>query len=367
MTKQDNCPPLRLADDNSVKFRSPREIYPDLLRILASFAVVVLHSAAVGFYGRFAPDTTQFQACNFYNSIVRFCVPVFVMISGMFLLDEHKEYPVRKLYQTKILRIAIAYFGWSTFYALITQFHMHFSMSIRELVWEIIKGPYHLWFLLMITGLYIMTPILRWIARNDGVCVYFIILGIITVFCLPLFAGVPGIGPILESILERMEVKVAAGFSTYYLLGYYLSKHRISSRSLRSCIYGMGMLAVIGTILYNGLYSVHKGTAGGWVYGNFMPNTFLASVALFVFCQSHFPKARFSPGQYAIISLLAKMTFGIYLVHVFILDHLRCIGLPNFFIHPLFSIPITSCLTWILSFCFVYVMQKIPILNRYAI
>lgn len=78
MTKQDNYPP-RLADDNSVKFRSPREIYPDLLRILASFAVVVLHSAAVGFYGRFAPDTTQFQACNFYNSIVRFCVPVFDM------------------------------------------------------------------------------------------------------------------------------------------------------------------------------------------------------------------------------------------------------------------------------------------------
>jgi len=67
------------------------------------------------------------------------------------------------------------------------------------------------------------------------------------------------------------------------------------------------------------------------------------------------------------ISKTAELSFGIYLIHVFILDHLKWIGLPHFFIHPLFSVPIMSVLTFVISFCAVYVISKIPFFNKYVI
>lgn len=87
---------LSLQMHNSSATEQAREVWTDLIRIVAVFAVIVLHAAAAGFYGRFAVDSNLFQVCNFYNSLVRFCVPVFIMISGRYLLDENREYSLKK-------------------------------------------------------------------------------------------------------------------------------------------------------------------------------------------------------------------------------------------------------------------------------
>lgn len=73
-----------------------REIWPDIIRIVAVFFVVLIHCAATGFHGRFPPNSSEFMACNFYNCLSRFCVPIFVMISGRFLLDESRDYSIKK-------------------------------------------------------------------------------------------------------------------------------------------------------------------------------------------------------------------------------------------------------------------------------
>ncbi len=58
-----------------------RIAYFDVLRILATFAVIVLHLSAQHW-----ADTDVYsrawQAFNLYDSAVRWAVPVFVMISG---------------------------------------------------------------------------------------------------------------------------------------------------------------------------------------------------------------------------------------------------------------------------------------------
>lgn len=57
----------------------------DVLRVAATFAVVALHLSAQHW-----ADTdiysTAWQAFNLYDSLVRWTVPVFVMISGVFFL-----------------------------------------------------------------------------------------------------------------------------------------------------------------------------------------------------------------------------------------------------------------------------------------
>ena len=94
-----------------------REIWPDIIRIVAVFAVIVLHTGVEHFY-RIDTRTAAWQICNLYESLVRFCVPVFLMVSGRFLMDPAREYTLKKLYGVKILRLATAYLFWSVFYVM---------------------------------------------------------------------------------------------------------------------------------------------------------------------------------------------------------------------------------------------------------
>ena len=66
----------------------------DYLRVLASFGVIILHIAAKKFLS-LSVYSNEWQVLNFYDSIVRWTVPVFVMISGALFLN--RDIPIRKL------------------------------------------------------------------------------------------------------------------------------------------------------------------------------------------------------------------------------------------------------------------------------
>ena len=70
--------------------QSNRLLYPDILRILAVFAVMMIHVSASGFYTNPVQSFT-WQVVNFYECMVRWAVPVFVMVTGMFFLNLSKR------------------------------------------------------------------------------------------------------------------------------------------------------------------------------------------------------------------------------------------------------------------------------------
>ena len=67
-----------------------REIRYDLLRIASCFAVVLLH-VSFGYWGVVDINGNDFLVMTVYNSFTRFGVPVFFMLSGLFLLNPQKE------------------------------------------------------------------------------------------------------------------------------------------------------------------------------------------------------------------------------------------------------------------------------------
>ena len=60
----------------------------DGLRILAAFAVVVLHTVATLFMDSY--PSSDWNVANVYESLVRWSVPVFFMISGALFLNKGK-------------------------------------------------------------------------------------------------------------------------------------------------------------------------------------------------------------------------------------------------------------------------------------
>ncbi len=67
-------------DNKPLEAKTERTAYFDYLRVFATFAVIVIHVSAQNWY---ITDVNEiyWQTYNFYESIVRWAVPVFVMIS----------------------------------------------------------------------------------------------------------------------------------------------------------------------------------------------------------------------------------------------------------------------------------------------
>lgn len=134
--------------------KEERKIYFDFLRIFATFAVIILHVSAQNWH---TTDINSFEwnIFNFYDSIVRWGVPIFVMISGALFLNKNQS--IKKIYTKNILRIIIAFIFWSLIYTVL----FSKGLSIKTMIINFFEGYYHMWFLFMIVGLYMITPFIK--------------------------------------------------------------------------------------------------------------------------------------------------------------------------------------------------------------
>lgn len=70
-----------------------RTAYFDYLKIIATFAVVVIHTVAKKWYSA-GVESTEWQILNLYDSLSRWAVPIFVMVSGALFLDEKNRFHI---------------------------------------------------------------------------------------------------------------------------------------------------------------------------------------------------------------------------------------------------------------------------------
>lgn len=209
---------------------SSRIVYLDLLRIVAIFAMMLLHVSAINWYA--LPVTSpQWQVLNADDSLVRFCVPVLLMISGSQLLNLQKALPLNKLFRTKILRLITAFAFWSLMYTLIDHARRTSTINPDVLVSmtkAFIVGHYHLWFLMTLLGLYLIVPLLRKIVENQALMQYFLVLSFLFTFTMNLGLVFFGDQPVVQLLLSKLNFFFTLGYSGYFVLGLYLHQVELS-------------------------------------------------------------------------------------------------------------------------------------------
>lgn len=262
--------------------------------------------------------------------------------------------------------MVLVYIFWSAIYSLVKQYDLYQSIHFNDFVYRIVKGHYHLWFLYMIVGLYMFAPVLRIIVKDESVCKYFIFVGVLCVLICNTIIHIPKVGGVFSENINIMNIRLFYDYSLYFVLGYWLTKHPLKKRD-RKWLYVLGVISIASTILCNAGYSLYSGSAKEFFLKNLLPNTFLWTLSIFCFLQSVFLDISLKHRTLNLVQITAKYSFGIYLVHVLILQHLEFIGLSHFFIHPLFSIPIIAVLTFCISWIIVWGLHFIPIVNRYLI
>lgn len=345
-----------------------REIAFDILRIIAVCSVMLLH-VATGKWERIEISSPDWIILTIYSGIVRYCVPVFVMISGAFLLDPRKEVTINSLYKKHIKRIGITFFFWSITYAIIVTSlkvqdgKLAMDEIVSNLIQQICVGRYHLWFLLMILGLYVSIPILRKITESKQLCRYFILLWIVFALILPILSNVPGVDEIYKKVSKKANMNLVMGYTGYYILGYYLRANSLK-KSLKVWIYIGGIISVLITFI--GTYFVGKetGEASQCFFGCILPTTALMSASLFLFIQDITKDKTFTKKQTDRIYQLSKYSFGMYLVHDFFNILFSRIGVNSIPIPAIIFVPFVTGCVFLGSYITVSLIKKIPRLGQ---
>ena len=311
--------------------------------------------------------TYEWQVLNIYDSMVRFCVPVFVMISGVFFLNPDREYPLKKLLKNNIRRIVTAYIFWAFCYACVVSFAQYRTINTAffgSVVKETLTGRYHLWFLNMIVGIYLMVPFLRRIAADKKLLEYFIFLSFLIEGVGNIVAAVPVADETIGVAMDKMSLFMVLGYTGYFMAGYYLYTYEIPKR-WRNGIYLLGILSVLVTIAGTSLLSIREGVANRVLYNYLFVTTWFVAMAVFLFFKNTVSSVQFSAKSRKVIAGIAELSFGMYLVHDFVNIALKLIGLTPTSFQPLLAVPLLAAIVFGVSLAVIWTMSKIPFVKKY--
>jgi len=113
------------------------------------------------------------------------------------------------------------------------------------------------------------------------------------------------------------------------------------------------------------LLSKKAGAPNALFYDNFSPNLFLTALAVFVGAKQLFSRIILSPVMVNVLKSASAGTFGVYLLHVFLIFQFERAGISGLLWgKPFLAVPLVAFLVFSLSLLFSVVLLKIPILRK---
>lgn len=342
-------------------------VYVRAVRTTALFVIVTLHVAfpliylynSVG-YGEWWTGT------NFYIW-GKIGSPMFTMVSGLLLLNPSKEQPISLFFKKRFTKVLFPFIAWTFLYLLWRLYFNHEMLKTRDIVVAFVQGPmyYHLWFIQMILGLYLATPILRVYVRhaNQSNLTYFLGVWFVTVSILPIikrFAGVE----------VGVDIVVTTQYVGFFILGYYLRNVTLEKRYVLPVLLTIILSVVFTQVITHQLTRSMDGTFDNFFVLNDSFNLVIAAICLFVFLKSLDYDLLFAklPFLKFIIMTVSSCSLGIYFIHVMIIELLASgrlgFQLTGSSFNPLFAIPLTSAITMLASVGVVLLLKKMPYVQQ---
>jgi len=143
----------------------------DVIRTIGIVCVIVLHV-----FGTFLSTATVFTDVSWWFAIIvatvaKIAVPLFIMLSGYLILDPAKQISLTEFYKKRLARIGIPVLFWPIFYYLCFVILSHKPLTLPSFINDYIflNTFYHLYFLYIILGLYLIAPFLKkmWSQLNN--------------------------------------------------------------------------------------------------------------------------------------------------------------------------------------------------------
>lgn len=338
-----------------------RKKYITCLSIISAFSVICLHTN--GAFWNYSKENYWFSA-NIIECVFYFAVPIFFMISGVTLLDYRERYTERVFFERRIKKTVLPFLGWSIIGLILKCLigdipiqNLNFGFIIKGIFETSFISIY--WFFPVLFSVYLCMPLLA--SVKDKKEIYFLYVVIAFLFNI--------VTPFVIDLLNLdidwpMEVCVMSGYLIYVVLGYLIANNEIPT-IWRRTIYVLGVLGLLMHIIGTYILSVENDQIVRTYKGYTNLPCFLYSTAVFVFFK-HFEEKIVSKKFDYCLKWLGKYTFGLYLVHYYVM-----VIVKNVFFEKLWGISETSLIyrlgaPWIIipiSIFIIYIMRRIPIVR----
>ena len=342
-----------------------RETELDILRFFSMLSVIAMHVCG-GVMKELPSKSFDFIVMNSLITIITWCIPIFVMISGGLFLNPKREITVKKLFTKYIKRFAVAFLFWTIIY----QIYYYVSARVnggetlnwKGIICEAITGPYHMWYLYMLTGIYITIPVLRKITESKAITEYFIIVFIIFSFIQNYGVNLPIIGDVISAVMDKTDLPIGATYLGYFILGFYMKNYDIS-RKIEYALYALTVLLLIANCSIFAVY-VLKDIDGIWSVKYLMPNIVIKSAGIYTFFVKRVSKINFSERTVKIFSKLTEYGFGVYLVHALVNEFVGLTGWTAVTVSPFVSVPLLTIVIYGVSLAVTVAIRKIPFIGK---
>jgi len=382
---------ILLRRSRSQSFSLNKRLYwADCARIFSMLAVILLHCASFDLELKTKENNdSRWIIILFYNCITRFGVPVFVLLSGTFILDPSKPFSFKRLFKRNILRLVTAYIFWSFVNAIFYIFSDENAPSLFSLEFlgqffiRFVGGQEYLWFIYMIIGCYLISPFLRYFSDDIVMARYFLILALFFGSLLPSLYNLFSALRMEEAAdgvniwINRWHFHFTLEFVGYFVAGYHFYKYvDIKSFNVRFFLYLFTILDIVFIICGTYYAEVHdpNNDYSHHFRGTNVISIVYYSMVVFIFFKHEIGEIYFSHKAIKIISKWSSLTFGMYLSHLIFRDMLayffhisqtEFLGIIHY--SPVIGIPILWFILTVLSTLFSYGVSKIPILKVYII
>lgn len=333
----------------------------DILNIIASFAVVVLHCN--GSVHTYSPTRT-WAASLLIEVLFFWAVPVFFMLTGAKTLNYRERYSTAEFLTKRMLRIFCPFLAWS-FILYLLRFGVlgngFESLSLPEFVSLFMNNGIEptYWFFFSMFGVTLSIPVLSLLNKNKRIVHYMIVSAFVFSSLMPyLFAFVD------LPWNKEISICIVTSYSMYVLLGFTLlnssktfdnGKYLWLTIGAGACfvirygytLYSSHMLGEVDRLLFD--YGAFTAVVPSvWVYVTFLKFEHRFQKLSDIACQ--------------IIQCFSNAAFGIYLVHKILLDNILC----GFFGFSMFDLTFrfwAPFVVYLASFALVLCLKKIPLVK----
>jgi len=315
------------------------------MRLIASFFVVLLHAAAQRMAATPPGEAGDWFIC-LCNALSRFSVPLFIMISGRYMLAVPCSF---RRAAKKAGEMLIALLLWGGLYLVYDLFTGWRPAGGGELVFRWLTEPVHLWYFYAAMAFYLFTPILSVFTCNAtkeqlwyAVALTALFGSVVTTLLrTQRFA-------LLAAVMEKTKIPYAMGFLCCYLLGFCLERWPLKKRESRILVL-LGILGAGLTFAGTLFLSRRSGGWNEWLLSFYAPNVLVFAAAVYQIALSCL-----RGGSAPWLGKLAGTTGVIYGVHMLLLWQV-----PESW--PLFA---AACAAWGLSCILGTALQQLHRIKR---
>lgn len=324
---------------------------------------VMIHVSNVYIYGFSGIGKYEFLSAVIYNCISRVCVPLFFMISGMFLIKSQFD---KKKYFKRIIKFSCVLAVWSIVYYLADN-----GFSFKDAGVTFVNSLFnadmtskHLWFMYAMIGISIALPFIRnmcanltrW-QENLFIALWAVLSGLDVIYV-----------PLAQLVIkeEPRALYPIPIISAAYYLGYFVCGHilyqrykdvKLSKNKTALLIAGYILPTAISAAI---TYFVSVGsnrlfTAMTWYRSIFI---IAASFSVFILVITNADKFKSR-----LILKISEYSFGIYLIHIIFLNIVKA----HYSIidhNAIITIPVLTVVIYLVSLLCCFVLAKIPLIKK---